>query len=302
VIPQLGYYRNAYRLHEEGRENKGMPWERGAAPTRTWEGRLFHKLFVIEIGRLDRLPRSMYVDGSPTSSDERTKAKPPQALYLPWSVEEEQNLAQIITQKQHKSSVDSVLSAMMDVGVDPKRSDEAMNLLCTRSPADVAKNWSRMLLRVSRALSKKALTVEKLQADIGEKKLDTVQRYVYGKDTSWMLKKNALVREKLEAALGKPLLGPGTEDDVWVPWSQQFLEAARAVAEAESSKGKRAYDRADADIATLIVSASRLRAAVFGDSKFARSCDSTWVVRPQLEQNRGSQGPNYFSATQLFVI
>jgi hypothetical protein len=29
----------------------------------------------------------------------------------------------------------------------------------------------------------------------------------------------------------------------------------------------------------LIVSASRLRAAVFGDTKFARSCDSAWVVR-----------------------
>jgi hypothetical protein len=97
-----------------------------------------------------------------------------------------------------------------------------------------------------------------------------------------MLKKNAALCEKLEAALGKPLLGPGAEDAPWVPWSQQFLGAARAVAEAEIHQGKRAYNAADRDTATLVTSAARLRAAVFGDTKFARSCDSAWVVSRQF--------------------
>ena len=73
---------------------------------------------------------------------------------------------------------------MADGTVDPKRTDDEMNLLRTRNPDDVASNWDRMLVRVSRALSKKAISVEKLQADIAEKNLGTVHGYVSGEDTS----------------------------------------------------------------------------------------------------------------------
>ena len=78
-------------------------------------------------------------------------------------------------------------------------------------------------------------------------------------------------------ALGKPLMGPGAEDTAWVPWAQEFLEAARKIAESEIQKGKQTFNPADEDSAVLIYSAARLRAAVFGDTKFAKTNDSAWV-------------------------
>ena len=53
--------------------------------------------------------------------------------------------------------------------------------------------------------------------------------------------------------------GPGAEDSAWVPWAQDFLEAARKIAESEIQKGKQTFNQADEDSAVLVYTAARLR-------------------------------------------
>ena len=113
VFPHLGFYRNGWVKSEASREAMADPkgaWKpyplpldndvgREACPTRTWEGRLFLKLFVQDALRLAQLPRSLYSQPGAEGGGERRQARRPSALFLPWSAEEERNLAALVGAK-----------------------------------------------------------------------------------------------------------------------------------------------------------------------------------------------------------
>jgi hypothetical protein len=251
VVPFVAAFRTSYRLEKQRQEAAKHSWG-SDVPTRTWEGKLFHKLFVREAYRLKKLPSNMYdpergfVSRGKSTGDPPC-AKPPEPLHLPWSIVEEQNLARMVEKRFH--SVEAVIEAMEGRAAakqnrphlkDQPIKDKELAMVMCRSTADVYRAWTSLVQRlrlISDSVRLNDEQIKKLEKLGGKGAAGTFKA---GRSMAWATD-DSKVQVAEEVFRQQPLLGPAgphARQLPWMQWAQDFLQAANILAERELIEGR----------------------------------------------------------------